>query len=119
MPKLSALFIILIALFLIAKTIYGRLNIPSLVNKLKEKLPERFYSILEKFISGLMVVKNKKEFAKVLSLSLIVWCIEISLLAVISRSLELNLSSIGIPIQKRPLSSINLFQEKSVTRRPM
>jgi hypothetical protein len=63
-----------------------------LLENLLKRLPEKIRQVIENFISGLHVLKNGKEIAKLAFLSCLIWFIEITVVAILSRGLSLNLS---------------------------
>ena len=91
--KNSLLFLILIStLVMICRFYSQRLTAQALMNKARAVLSEKLFSMMEKFITGLKILKDKREVIKVFSLSLVIWSIDIGALAVISRTLNLNLT---------------------------
>ena len=60
--------------------------------KVRSRLPEKISKMADNFISGLHVLKDGKEIAKLAFLSPLIWSIDIGAVAVASRSLGLDLS---------------------------
>lgn len=63
-----------------------------LLDQILKLLPEKIGHAAENFISGLHVLKDGKEIAKLAFLSPVIWSVDIASVAVISMSLGLNLS---------------------------
>jgi len=63
-----------------------------LLDTLLKRLPEKIAQAVKNFISGLHILKNGKEIVNLVFLSSVIWSMEIIAVAVISRSLGLNLS---------------------------
>ncbi len=86
---------ILLILFFIAKTYLNRNPQIPFKQKLEKILPEKFKSFVEQFASGLQVVKDKNEIIKLIIISVITWCIDITTIFVMAHSLGVSLSWLG------------------------
>ena len=64
----------------------------SIYEKIKQMLPEKIAVLVEKFMDGLKIFQDKGEVLKVFGLSIVIWSVDIALIAVFSRTLGLNLS---------------------------
>jgi uncharacterized protein (TIRG00374 family) len=74
------------------KWVLSKYTLRTLLTKLQNKVPHRLYSILENFIHGLKVFKDKNEIIKIAVLTPVIWSIDIGVVAVFSRTLGLDLS---------------------------
>lgn len=72
---------------------YGsKISKNELLNKLKSFLPEKIHLIFEKFVHGLGIIKDKKEFSKVTLISPIIWSVDITIILIVSGALNLNIN---------------------------
>lgn len=85
-------FSVILTLCLSIRWIKERLGKNLVSQKLKNHLPETMLGALENFLSGLKIVQNKTEIIKLSSLSLLIWCVDITILLIFSRSLSFNLT---------------------------
>ncbi len=85
-------FIMAAALLAGALFLFKKKSPETLLVKLKKLLPEKLGTIIGNFITGLHVLKDKKEVIKLLLLSPFIWAVDIFVIAIFSRSLDLNLS---------------------------
>lgn len=85
-------FIILLILILSITWIMKRFDKEFLFQKLKNLLPAKMAPMLDNFVAGLKIVQDKEELVKISLLSPIIWSIDIAIIAVVSTSLELNLT---------------------------
>lgn len=58
----------------------------------KARLPEKIYLVFEKFLSGLQVVKSKKELAKLAILSPVIWAIDVTAMVVVAQCMDLQIT---------------------------
>ncbi|MBI3012990.1 MAG: flippase-like domain-containing protein [Elusimicrobia bacterium] len=79
-------------LFLIFKRYLTPKPKEKVVAILKKILSERLYTFVKKFLEGLSIFKDGSGLVRILFLSLLVWCTDILVIQVMSRSLGLNLS---------------------------
>lgn len=84
------LLLILVVLGFLTKFITSRYKHDQLLIRLRRFFPEKAVAILEKFFTGLQIIKDKKQFAKVILLSPLIWCMDILILLIVSRSLEMT-----------------------------
>ncbi len=85
----------LLLLYFVLKTYFNRLGQIPFKEKLEKVLPEKIKHFLRKFLSGLQVIKDKREIAKLLAISLITWCIDITSIYIMAGSLSIHLSWFG------------------------
>src|SRR3989338_2525818 len=76
----------------VVKFYISKISKEELLNKLKSFLPHKIHSIFEKFLHGLRVIKEKKEFSKVSLISPIIWSVDITIILIVSYALNLNIS---------------------------
>jgi uncharacterized protein (TIRG00374 family) len=88
----SVALLFFLALFLIFKTLLSRQKAETPLSKLKALLPARVFSILEKLLTGLRIFTDWREAVKVAVLSPVIWSLDILSIAIVSRSVGLDLS---------------------------
>ena len=93
-PKELMIAIGIIFLFLFIFTIFflPNMNIKTWVNPLLKILPQKISEMILRFAEGLSIFKNKKEILKVILLSPLIWIVDIGIIAILSRCVQLNLS---------------------------
>ena len=84
--------IALAAAFFTVRSILRRKGLEEVLLSVRNIFPGRLAHMIEHFISGLHVLKSKKEVFKLVLLSPVIWAVDIMVIAIMSRSFELNLS---------------------------
>ncbi len=91
--KIAMIALGLIAALAVVAVLYWKnADKEKLKTKLAGILPHKILDLLHKFASGLVIFKDKRGLAEIIILSPFIWAVDILVLSVISRSLELNLT---------------------------
>ena len=89
---LALVAILGLALVFGLRALFKKKSLESRIQDLKPRLPAKAGYLVENFVSGLHVLKDKNEIMKLCLLSPLIWSVDIAVLALASRSLGLNLS---------------------------
>lgn len=69
-----------------------RLSREMVLQMIRSRLPNSLARLAENFLQGLKIIKSKSQVLKILILSVPIWCIDILVISVTTRALDLNLS---------------------------
>ncbi len=83
---------VLIACGFALKIFFRNRSLEEVLQNIQGRLPEKLGKIVGNFIAGLHVLKDKNEVFKLLALSPLIWTVDIAVVAIFSRSLDLNLN---------------------------
>ncbi len=83
---------VLVAAIIGGKIFASRFSGPQFIAFLRRYFPEKFCHFVEKFASGLKVVQSKREVAKLLALSFVIWPLDIAAVLFVSQCLDLHLT---------------------------
>ncbi len=83
---------VLVAAIAAFKIFSGRINSQQFFAFLRKHLPEKLCHFIEKFSSGLKVVQSKREVAKLMALSFVIWPLDIAAVLFVSQCLDLHLT---------------------------